>query len=109
MKKELCSIAKKGIRKIILSCGLVGRRIICILDYYRYYRKIPNLKNPTTIGEKIQWIKMYYYNPLYVKCADKVLVKDYVREKLGGVRIIYFPGLIAYMRIRKKFICLNCQ
>ncbi len=91
MKKELCSIAKKGIRKIILSCGLVGRRIICILDYYRYYRKIPNLKNPTTIGEKIQWIKMYYYNPLYVKCADKVLVKDYVREKLGGGADNIFP------------------
>mgnify|MGYP001147200865 CR=1 FL=1 len=34
MKKELCSIAKKGIRKIILSCGLVGRRIICILDLF---------------------------------------------------------------------------
>ena len=40
-----------------------------------------NLDNPQTFNEKIQWLKLYYRNPLMTKCADKVGVREYIKEK----------------------------
>lgn len=37
-----------------------------------------NLKNPKNFNEKIQWLKLYWKNPLIVKCADKYEVRKYV-------------------------------
>lgn len=48
-------------------------------------RKI-NWKNPLRYTEKIQCYKMYYKNPLMVKCADKYDVREYVKSKgLGQI------------------------
>lgn len=51
-----------------------------------YYRistgKKLNLKNPENLNEKIQWMKLYYKNPLHSKCADKFEVREFV-EKMG--------------------------
>ena len=40
-----------------------------------------NLENPKTFNEKLQWLKLYYNDPLMTKCADKYLVREYVSEK----------------------------
>lgn len=40
-----------------------------------------NLDDPRTFNEKIQWYKLYWRDPLMTRCTDKLLVKDYVREK----------------------------
>lgn len=56
------------------------------VSQYRYrcafHRKM-DLKNPVEFNEKLMWLKLYIYNksPLIKRCADKVLVRDYVREK----------------------------
>ena len=42
-----------------------------------------NLDQPKTLSEKIQWLKLYYRNPLLTLCADKVKVRDYVAKKIG--------------------------
>lgn len=42
-----------------------------------------NLSNPQTIQEKINWLKIYDSVPLKTRCADKVKVHDYCKEKLG--------------------------
>ena len=42
-----------------------------------------NLNNPLTFNEKIQWLKLYYKNPLITKCSDKVSVREYVKDKIG--------------------------
>lgn len=36
--------------------------------------------NPQTLNEKIQWLKIYGDTSLWVKCADKYLVREYVKE-----------------------------
>lgn len=41
-----------------------------------------NLENPKTYNEKLQWMKLYYKNPLLNKCVDKYEVREYVKEKL---------------------------
>lgn len=50
------------------------------LLYYSYYKKILSFKHPVTLDEKIQCMKLGYYNnnPLITKCADKYAVREYV-------------------------------
>lgn len=50
------------------------------------FGKYPDLKNPRTYPEKLQWMKLYYNDPLYARCADKYLVREYVESKgLGHI------------------------
>lgn len=42
-----------------------------------------NLNNPQTFNEKLNWMKIYYRNPLFPILADKYLAKAYVAEKIG--------------------------
>lgn len=39
-----------------------------------------NLDNPRTFNEKIQWLKLYWYNQNARVCANKFSVKEYVRQ-----------------------------
>lgn len=41
----------------------------------------PDLESPVLFTEKIQWMKLYYNNPLHVRCADKYAVRDYVESR----------------------------
>ncbi|MCR4680602.1 MAG: hypothetical protein K5636_03195 [Bacteroidales bacterium] len=52
------------------------------LLYRIYHRKKLNLKEPQTLDEKIQWMKLNYYkdNELVKQCADKYRVRDYVES-----------------------------
>jgi hypothetical protein len=42
-----------------------------------------NLDNPKTFNEKLQWLKIFYKNPLTTQCADKYAVRNYVEKKIG--------------------------
>lgn len=44
---------------------------------------LPNLANPVTFNEKMQWLKLNDRNPLYTKLVDKVAVKAFVEERVG--------------------------
>lgn len=52
-----------------------------IVYFFKFKRPI-NLKNPKTLDEKIQWLKLntYLNNPLVKQCADKYKVRNYVKE-----------------------------
>ena len=57
--------------------------------YRRTFGKPIDLQNPTTLDEKIQWLKLntYYNNQLVTDCADKYRVREYV-EKCGCGEIL---------------------
>lgn len=42
-----------------------------------------NLEEPESFSEMMQWIKLYYCDPLMGRCVDKVLFKEFIKEKLG--------------------------
>src|SRR5699024_128742 len=42
-----------------------------------------NLKNPKKFNDKLQWLKLYWRDPLATKCADKYKVREYIKEKIG--------------------------
>ena len=38
---------------------------------YNEIKYFPNLDNPKSFNEKLNWMKLNYYNPLQKKCVDK--------------------------------------
>lgn len=45
-----------------------------------------NLKDPKRYTEKLQWLKLYYRDPVMQQCADKYTVREYVESKgLGHI------------------------
>ena len=51
-----------------------------------------DLKEPVTFNEKIQWLKLYDHNPLYMQLSDKYRVRSYVEEKIGNGFLIPLLG-----------------
>lgn len=56
-----------------------------------------NLKAPERYSEKLQWYKLYYRNPLMVRCVDKADVREYVSE--CGLSDILIPLIGVYERV----------
>lgn len=53
----------------------------------------PNLKNPKTFNEKIQWLKLHDRNPLYTRLVDKYEVRQYVKDTIGEEYLIPLLGV----------------
>jgi teichuronopeptide biosynthesis TupA-like protein len=51
--------------------------------YWRHFGRFPNLVNCRDLNEKIQWLKLFDQSEDVVRCTDKILVRDYVRERVG--------------------------
>ncbi len=63
---------------------LLGVRKYTEIKYRNRIGKKLNLDNPVGFNEKIQWLKLYYFQPYYRKSCDKFLVREYLKEKLGS-------------------------
>lgn len=63
--------------------------------YWLCHHKLPDLKDPKTLDEKIQWMKLNYCGKDIVKqCADKYRVREYVKD--CGLEHILNPLLNTY-------------
>lgn len=83
--------------------------IICY-QYKISFGRFPNLKNPQSFNEKIQWLKLNYKNPLMTRLADKHLVKKYVSKLIGNKYIIPTLGVwnnakeIDFSKLPRQFV-----
>ncbi len=74
----------------------------------------PDLTNPQTFSEKIQWLKLHDRRPEYTVMADKYRVRDYVRDKIGGDCLIPLLGVwddpdeIDFSSLPEQFV-LKCN
>lgn len=78
------------IPKAIDNIIVVFRSIVTLISptlntklvYYLNFKKRIDLKNPKTLDEKIQYLKLhdYYKNPLISQCADKYAVREYLKD-----------------------------
>lgn len=64
-----------------------------MLKFYKNFGHFPNLKDPVTFSEKIQWLKLQNRNPLYTKMVDKYEAKKYVANIIGEEYIIPTLGV----------------
>ena len=93
---------------------LIPDKLYVSLVYYKHFQKFPDLKNPQTFTEKLQWNKLYNRNPQYTVMADKILAKDYVGKKIGYEYIIPTlkvwddPAAISLDELPDKFI-MKCN
>lgn len=61
--------------------------------YYEFRHKRLNLDHPKTFNEKIQWIKLFDSTSLKTRLADKVAVREWVKEKIGERYLIPCLGV----------------
>lgn len=110
-EKRLASIESKlnGIEKRLSALEVSGRKLEKLAYYHldpklyshaieEWYKdqtgNILDLDNPQTYNEKIQWMKLYDPDTRKTLLADKLLVRDWVREKIGEEYLI--PLLAVY-------------
>ncbi|MCF0247913.1 MAG: hypothetical protein HUJ86_04815 [Synergistes sp.] len=73
-----------------------------------------DLENPLTFNEKLQWLKLYYHNPLYTTLVDKYRVREVIKEKIGEQYLIPLLGVwedpedIDFSSLPEKFV-LKCN
>ena len=62
-------------------------------EYFTGMRKFPNLENPKTFNEKLQWLKLNDIHPEYERLVDKYEAKVAVSQLIGGGYIIPTIGV----------------
>ena len=93
---------------------LVSDKTYVRIQYKAALGYYPNLKNPETFTEKLQWLKLYDHNPLYTTVVDKVKVKDYIKDLIGEEYIIPTLGVwsnpddIEFNKLPERFV-LKCN
>ena len=60
--------------------------------FYKNVGYYLDLRNPKTFNQKIQWLKLYYRDPVMIRCVDKVEFKNYIREQLGEEFVVPYYG-----------------
>jgi hypothetical protein len=58
------------------------------LMYYRKFRRLPNLRQPRTLNEKIAWRKLYQHDPKFPIFSDKIAAKAEIAKLIGEQHII---------------------
>ena len=72
---------------------IVPDKIFIMLKYRKTFGCWPNLKNPQTFNEKLNWLKLHDRNPLYTTMVDKYEAKRYVADLIGEEYIIPTLGV----------------
>ncbi|MEG2847762.1 MAG: ATP-grasp fold amidoligase family protein [Bacilli bacterium] len=121
MKKTIKSIIKKtpgfdslNLLRFRVNYFLKDDEIVIKERYKKIFGRELNLENPRTFNEKIQWRILKDRKDIYTKLADKYLVRDYIKEKIGEEFLIKLLGVyekaedIDYDRLPNKFV-LKCN
>lgn len=80
---------------------LAARGFFCWLDDKKYLKLNywsrmgikPNLTNPKTFNEKLQWLKLHDRKPEYVIMVDKYAVRKYIADTIGDEYLIPLLGV----------------
>ena len=93
----------KTLKNPLWMCGAVLRHYLspCIKDdkiyikwdYFFCMHEWPDLENPKTFNEKLQWLKLHDRCHNYTTMVDKAEAKDYVAKVIGKEYIIPTLGL----------------
>ena len=93
MKKKKISKAERNFFALL---SFFSPRINTELLFFKKFGRLPDLKNPVTLNEKLLKLKLEEYrdSELVRKCADKYRVREYVRERglescLNAIEAVY--------------------
>ncbi len=79
-------IKNKWLRLLLYLLAPVCPTLVSRILYRAAFHRRLDLKHPQTLNEKTMWLKLKVYadDPLVARCADKLRVRDYVKEKGCG-------------------------
>ena len=106
LRKEIAFLKKIRSDKVIFA---EARR-----RYYWTTGKKLDYRHPKDINEKLMWLTRYDQDPLKTRCADKYLVRDYVKDKGLGDILIPLLGVwdhasdIDFSALPERFV-LKCN
>ncbi len=89
---------------------ILPAKISILFTFKRIYGFFPNLNNPKTLNEKLNWKKLYDHNNTYTLCADKYAVRDYIAKKVGKQYLVPLilettnPEKVNFAKIPKPFV-----
>ena len=89
IKRVIRAVEYRIVRLIAPICTHISPMLNTCLWYRYIFGRRLNFGNPQTLNEKILWLKFNNYrgNPLVKQCADKYLVRDYIK-KVGCEEIL---------------------
>ena len=106
-KEEILYLAKKSLR------FLPDKMYVKLYFRLRLGRKL-DMNNPVTLNEKLQWMKFNYRFPLQSIVSDKLLVRNFVADKIGDQYLIPLLGQwdkfddIDFRKLPNQFV-LKCN
>ena len=87
---------RKQLLRIVSRCSFMFNNNeelhLKILFYLHMDRKL-DLKNPKTLNEKMQWLKLYDRRPEYKCMVNKITAKDYAVKMLGSEYVVPLLGV----------------
>ena len=71
------------LKPVKIALTMVSPKLATKFIYFMVFRKRLNLKNPKTINEKVQFLKLYTYNnnQTVTNCIDKYRIREYLKQK----------------------------
>jgi hypothetical protein len=110
------------IKKVLLNPGLIilkfndwgwlnwlpDKLLLKLIYRVRIGRKL-NLKRPTTLNEKLNWLKLYDRDPAYTDLVDKYEVRNHVKRLIGEEYLVKLLGVydsfdeIDFKKLPNKF------
>ncbi|MBR2883982.1 MAG: glycosyl transferase [Clostridia bacterium] len=108
-------IKNREVRLKLIKClRFIPTKLYLKMVYRIKTGKKLNLKNPTGFNEKLNWLKVNDIHFEYSKYVDKVLVRDFIKEKIGEDYLIPLLGVwdkfddIDFDNLPEKFV-LKCN
>lgn len=108
---DICSSMEKADSSVV-------SKYHCVMNNEEFFKKVYrenigselDLSDPQTFNEKINWLKLHDYNPLYTELVDKYSVKKYVADIIGEQYVIPTLGIykhwddIDFDRLPEQFV-----
>lgn len=74
--------------KVFELLARISPTAVVNIRYYLRFHRLPNLKSPQDLNEKILWLKLFSDTTEWTLLADKYRVRDYVKSRgLGDILI----------------------
>ena len=77
----------------IMKMKFLNDKTYIKLQYLNEMNRLPNLKNPKTFSEKMNWVKLNDRKKEYNMMVDKYEVRKYVADKIGEEYLIPLLGV----------------
>lgn len=112
-KAEKNSMFLLHLHRLWVAAGvkLLGEVKYTEAKYHIRIGKKLDLDNPKGLTEKIQWLKLFYFQPYYRQSCDKYLIHSFLKEKIGEdlcPELLYATNKISEFSLEKikQFPCI---